>query len=69
MDFNSFFEAMNPVLAGVAIGALCCLIVQELQKIRNRNRAIKFLRESREALEKSIEESKVAASRNYELKE
>ena len=74
MDFNSFCKALTPYLTGAAIGALCHLFVEELQKIRDRNRAIKFLREFREALEKDIEESKVqtqevAASRNYELKE
>ena len=74
MDFNSFCKALTPYLTGVAIGALCRLFVEELQKIRDRKRAIKFLREFLEASEKYIEESKVqtqevAASRNNDLKE
>ena len=69
MDFNSFCKAVTPYLTGAAIGVLCHLFVEELQKIRDRKRAIKLLREFRESLEKFIEESKVAASRNNELKE
>ena len=69
MDFNSFCKALTPYLTGAAIGVLYCSFVEEVQKIQDRKRAIKFLREVREASEKYIEESKVAASRNYELKE
>ena len=60
MSYNSFCkEVLNPVLAGVAIGALCRLFVEELQKIRARKQLVKLLRELEEALDKDIEEAKV----------
>ena len=59
MPYNSFCkEVLTPVLTGVAVGALCRLFVEELQKIRARNRLIKILREVQEALEEGIEEAK-----------
>ena len=60
MSYNSFWkEVLNPGLAGVAIGCLCSLFVEELQKIRDRNQLVKLLRELKEALEKDIAEAKV----------
>ena len=74
MDFNSFCKALTPYLTGAAIGGLCLLFVEELQKIRRANQLLKLLRELEEALEEGIERAKVqtqevAASRNNELKE
>ena len=60
MSFNPFCkEVLMPVLAGIAIGPLCCLFAEEFKKNQGRKRFIQLLRELEEALKKGFEEAKV----------
>ena len=80
MDFNSFCKELMPYVTGAAIGGLCHFCYKEIKRIRARNKFLKLLRKSLEALEKykeviaaeeALEKVKeaIAVSQNNELKE